>query len=119
MAKRQELTQSMRSDCAFEEVANKAGCGKCENPCPHNTLYYCPPNTGETFYCADAHDRRGNDVSGRQRNAVIARDLNDERGSGFSGKAVYRLQSHHSMAQGAKEVATTPTPPAPPPHIRA
>ncbi len=46
-------------------------------------------------------------MGGRERNPVIARGLNDDRGRGFGGESVHRLQFHHAMAEGANDAPAT------------
>ena len=84
-----------------ERVTEQAGGGKSEDPGPNDAFDDGPFHAAETFHGADAHDGCGDDVGGGKRDAVNARALNDERGGGFGGEAVHRLQFHDAMPECA------------------
>src|SRR5205807_3309943 len=92
---------SKRSDCAFEHVADQAAGWKSEKPGPNNSFDYGPAHSAETLHRADAHNRGGNHVSRRKRNAVVTRGLNDQRGCRFRREPVNWLQFHHAMPECA------------------
>ena len=43
----------------------------------------------------------------RKRNAIVTRDLNDERGACLRCKSVHRLQFHHAVAERPNDAPTT------------
>src|SRR6266404_5989799 len=100
------LARSESDDGAFEQVTNQCGDGKGENPGPDDSFDHGPFHSAETFDGTDAHDRCRDDVGGGERNTVKTRALNDERGCGLGGEAVYWLQFHDAMAKSANDAPT-------------
>ena len=95
----------MREPC--QNVADRARGWQSQKPRPHDPLDDGPFHAAETFHGADAHDRRGNDVGRRERNAVVAGRLNNHSGGRLGGEAVDRLQLHHFVAEGANDSPAT------------
>ena len=92
---------------ARQDVADQARRRQSQQPRPDDSLDDGPFYAAETFHGADAHDRRGNDVSGRERNAPVARGLNNHGGGRLGSEAVHRLQLHHLVAERANDSPAT------------
>jgi hypothetical protein len=85
-------------ECFAGEVADEAGDGEGEDPGPDDAGDDAPFDGAQAFGGANAHDRRGDDVGGGERDAEVGRAFDDGGGGGLGGEAVDGLQFHHLVA---------------------
>jgi len=87
----------------LQEIADQRRRRQREKPGPDDAFDDAPFHAAETFHRANAHDGSGNHVGGGKRDAVIARDLDDNGGARLSGESVDRLKLDHFVTKRAND----------------